>query len=53
MRPFRSFVGQMLVRMTHDPFLAQLRDFVISAIACPLALSLMVSECVRVQHTST
>lgn len=37
---------QVLVRMTHDPFLQQVQGFLISMVAYPIALVIMVRLCV-------
>eukprot|EP00752_Nemacystus_decipiens_P011465 g10180.t2 len=41
-RPAEQGLEEVLVRMTHDPFLLQLASFFASAVAYPVALALMV-----------
>ncbi|CAN0224300.1 unnamed protein product [Scytosiphon promiscuus] len=41
-RPAEQGLEEVLVRMTHDPFLVQMRSFMVSAAAYPAALAVMV-----------
>eukprot|EP00903_Cladosiphon_okamuranus_P011017 g10406.t1 len=41
-RPAEQGLEEVLVRMTHDPFLLQLASFLVSAVTYPAALALMV-----------